>query len=106
MCIRDSLQLVLDLIPQGRAAKGLLDQGVEVLLALEAMALGCEHDVLVDGLVERVGLLEHHADRAPKLVEVLTARVDVAPIVDDLTLNTAAANFAVHEVQKIGRAHV
>ena len=56
--------------------------GVEVVLAAQAVALGREHDVLVDGLVERVGLLEHHAYGTAQLVEVLLARVDVAPAVE------------------------
>ena len=55
-----SLQLVLDLVPQGGPGQALLDQVVHV--GLDAVDLGSEGDVVVDRLGERVGLLEHHAD--------------------------------------------
>ena len=93
------VQLVLNLVPQGGAAQRLLDQGIEILLATQAVTLGREHDVLVDRLVERVRLLEHHADRTAQVVEVLLARVDVAPIVDDLALDAATLDLAIDEVQ-------
>ena len=63
------------------------------------MALGRKRDVVANGLAERVGLLEHHANGAAQLVGVLGLGIHVAPAVVDLALHAAAANLAIHKVE-------
>ena len=93
------VELVLDLVPQRRAAQALLDHAVELVAIGDAVALGCKRDVVANGLAEGIGLLEHHANRVTQLVRVLGLGVHVAPAVVDLALHAAAANLAIHQVE-------
>ena len=81
------LELVLHLVPQRGLAQRLLDQLVHV--ALEAVDPRAPGDVLVDGLGERVGLLEDHADAAAHLDRVDVVVVEVLPVEQDCRLQCA-----------------
>src|SRR5262249_43969587 len=59
---RRRLQAVLDLVPEGRAPQGPLDDVVELALLADAVDLRAERDVVVDALRERVRPLEDHPD--------------------------------------------
>src|SRR5262249_18517580 len=91
------IELVLDLVPKCRPLQRLLDFGGDVsTVAVEPQTEG---DVTVDAHREWVRLLEHHADVATygdgihaRMVDVLTAEVDVTP-------EAKAAHEVVHAVQ-------
>ena len=60
------VELVLDLVPQRRLAKRVLDPVVELRLRQPLVIGQSEGDVLADGGGERRRLLEHHADAAAR----------------------------------------
>ncbi len=64
------------------------------------MALEPEGDVLADGLAERVGLLEHHADGLADLVDVHALGVDILAVVPDGAFHAGVGDLVVHEVQR------
>ena len=93
------VELVFDLVPKRRAAQAFLDHAVELVAVGDAVALRRKRDVVANGLAERVGLLEHHANGTAQLVGVFGLGVHVAPAIVDLALHAAAANLAIHEVE-------
>ena len=93
------MQAVLDLVPQCGATQGPLDGLIEHALFVHALNTQPVHHVLVNGLRKRVGLLEHHADPATQLGDVLAFGVDVVAIELDLALYTAAVHQIVHAVE-------
>ena len=91
------VQLVLDLVPQGRALQGLFHLGV--LVSLVVVQAKAEGHVIINAGGERIGLLEHHADKAAnghridrRMVDVFSAEVDVA-------LKAKAPHQIVHPVE-------
>ena len=93
------VELVLDLVPKRRAAQAFLDHAVELVAVGDAVALRRKRDVVANGLAERVGLLEHHANGTAQLVGVFGLGVYIAPAIVDLALHAAAANLAIHQVE-------
>ncbi len=65
------------LFPKIGALEGLLDDVVQVALAGHALQTRAERDVLVDGLGERVGLLEDHAHATAQVDRVNAIGVDL-----------------------------
>ncbi len=92
-----ALQLVLDLVPQGGPGEALLDQVVHV--ALEPVDLRGDGDVVVDGLRERVGLLEHHADAPPDLDGLHPGAVERLPIEVQAALDPGSRDEIVEPVK-------
>src|SRR5205823_2411211 len=91
------LQLVLHLVPERRAAQGLLYPLRH--RALEAVEPEPERHVVEDAHRKRVRLLEHHADVAPHGDGVDAAAVDVLALELDVTLEAKPADEVVHAVQ-------
>src|SRR6266511_1421957 len=92
------LELVFDLVPQGGAVQGMFDQVVHVghVHAGDAWPVG---DVVVDGLGERVGFLEDHADQPAYLDRVDLPVVEVLAVVGDAAGDPGAGDEVVHPVQ-------
>jgi hypothetical protein len=65
------LQFILDLVPQSRAAQGLLDATVNFGLREALIETNTEGDVVVDRHRKRRRLLKHHADAGAQEVQVL-----------------------------------
>src|SRR4029450_3562964 len=94
---RALLELVLHLVPQRRADKGLFDHVVELPLhAVHARPVG---DVVVNRLRERIRLLEHHADPAAYLDRIDTVPIDVLTAVADLADDPRIGDEVVHPVE-------
>ncbi|MCY1437076.1 hypothetical protein D9M71_532250 [compost metagenome] len=93
------MQAVLDLFPQRRALERPLHGFVEHTLLVDALDAQAVDHVLVDGLGERVGLLEHHADPAAQLGNVFALAVDVVAVEVDRAFHAAAVNQVVHAVE-------
>src|SRR5262249_10534609 len=72
------LQLVLHLVPQGRARERLLDSLGD--LPPEAVEPEPESDVVEDAHLERIRLLEHHADVAAQHDRIDVPCVHVLPV--------------------------
>ena len=93
----ERLQLVLDLVPQGRAAERALDQLVHVApIAVDPRTPG---DVVVDALGERIRLLKDHADPAPQDDGVDVGARDQIAVKADIALHACAGDQVVHPVE-------
>ena len=90
------LQIVLDLIPEGRAAQRRFHQFI--LVGLIAVDTRAKEDVVADRARERVRFLEDHADAPPHLNRVHRIRVDVRAFQQHAALSTHAADEFIHAV--------
>lgn len=95
------MQAVLYLVEQAGAAQALLDDFLQLVPVLgktmDARAIG---HVLENGLRERIGLLENHADPGAQLDHVDFRIVDILIIERDLAADLAAFDRVVHAVQR------
>src|SRR5688500_9216313 len=91
------LEAVFDLLPEGGVLEGTLDQIVHV--AAVAVDPGPPRHVLVDGLGERVGLLEDHPDTAPDDYRVRGLGVDVLLAEHHVPFCARPRDHLVHPVQ-------
>ena len=96
--VTELLELVLDLLPQGCLTQALLDVVIHVgdLHHGHPRAVG---DVVVDGLRERIGQLEHHADAATDLDRIHTEGIDVLVVIRQRPLHPGGAHQVVHAIQ-------
>ena len=92
------LELVLDLVPQGGAAQGILHQRIEFAAALHAGTARSVGDIVVDAHGKRIGMLEHHAHALAQQRGVVIG-VNVTAVELDGTLDTAVLHVIVHTVQ-------
>ncbi|MNP15410.1 hypothetical protein D3C76_1077660 [compost metagenome] len=96
---RRLVQAVLDLVPQGRALQRPLDGFIKHALLVDALDAQAVDHVFVDGLGERVRLLEHHAHTPAQFGNVFALAVDVVAVQVDGTFHTATVNQVVHPVE-------
>jgi hypothetical protein len=80
------VELVLGLVPDGRAAQRVLDADVEIGFGHLLVKAHAEGDVIVDGHGKRRRLLEHHADLGAEQIDVLAGGEDVLAIEQDLAI--------------------
>ena len=93
------IEPVLGLVPEGGAAQGLLDDGVEIgPCACQAVNTGTVGHVVIDRLGKGVGFLEHHADLGAQLHRVDGFVVDVMPVEPDVAGHAADVDGVVHPV--------
>src|SRR5580700_10748655 len=92
-------ELVLDLLPQRRAAQRGFDAAVELGLRQPFIEPDAECDVLVDRHRKRRRLLEHHADARAQQVEVLLRRQNVAAFEHDFAGGALVRIKVVHAVE-------
>ena len=99
---RQFAQARRDLVPQTGAAQAVLDDDVELApvpgKAVNARPVG---HVVVDGLRERVGFLEYHADPRAQLHDVDRAVVDVGAVQRDMALDPHVVDGVVHAVEAL-----
>ena len=93
------VELVLDLVPQGRAPQSVLDAGVEVGFGQLLVETHAEGDVLVDGHGEWRRLLEHHADLGAEQIDVLVRAQDVLAVEQHLAFRPLIGIKVVHAVE-------
>jgi hypothetical protein len=92
------LELVLDLVPEGRPAEAALDQlGDVALVAVDPCA---ERDVVEDRLRKRVRLLEDHAHPPAELDGVDVGPVQVLAVEEDAALEPEGRDEVVHPVDR------
>src|SRR5262249_30737219 len=93
------LQAVLDLVPEGRAPQGPLDDVVELALLADAVDLRAERDVVVDALRERVRPLEDHPDAPADFGRRDVRSVQVDAVVHQRALDPSGGDEVVHAVE-------
>ncbi len=93
------MQAVLDLIPQCRTLERPLHGLIENTLLVDALDPQAIDHVFIDGLRERVGLLEHHAYATAQLRNVFALTVDVIAVEVDFTFDAATVHQVVHAVE-------
>ncbi len=93
------MQAILDLVPQGGALECPLHGLVEHALLVDALDAQAVDHVFVDGLGERVRLLEHHAYAAAQLGNVFAFAVDVVAVQVDGAFYAATVHQVVHAVE-------
>src|SRR5690606_33350585 len=94
------VEAILDLVPEAGALEAVLDDFVEVALAVgEAVEARPVGDVLEDRLGEGIGLLKHHAHPGAQRHHVHPAGVDVLVVEDEGARHPADVDGVVHAVQ-------
>src|SRR5262249_38028198 len=88
---------VLYLVPQSGPGQGLLDPVRHV--AAIPVELEPEGHVVEDTHLERVGLLEHHADVAAEHHGIDVTRIDILPVEVYVPLEAEAVDEVVHAVE-------
>src|SRR5215468_10818644 len=91
------LELVLHLVPQSGPGQGLLDPVRH--LALVSVELEPEGHVVEDAHLERVGLLEYHADVAAEHHGIDVTRIHVLAMEVHVALEAEAVDEVVHAVE-------
>ena len=91
-------ELVLDLVPQGSATQGVLDQLIEHDAVTHSHAARTVRDVVVDAHGKRVGALKHHAHALAQTADVVIAQ-DILTIERNLALDAAILDAVVHAVK-------
>ena len=92
------LELVLDLVPQGSATKGVLDQLIEHDAVAHPHAARTVGDVVVDAHGKRIGALEHHTHALAQAADIVIAQ-DILAVECNLAFNAAILDTVVHTVK-------
>src|SRR5271157_4593185 len=92
-----AMELVLDLVPERRAAQRSLDQVIHVAaVAVDPCSPG---NIIVDALGERIGLLENHADAPSQRDRVGARGRDQFTVKPDLPFHPRTGDQVVHAVE-------
>ena len=96
---RAGVQAVLHFFPKGGRAQAAFDNAIEFRTCSDALEPQAVGDVLVDGLGERIGALEHHADAPAQFDDIHLAAVDVVAGDADAAFDADVVNQVVHAVE-------
>lgn len=92
------MELVLDLIPQSRLAKGFLHQFV--LVTPVSIDAGPPYDIVVDTFRKGIWFLKNHPDFAANDNRINLLFIDVGPMKQHLPLNPGRGDQIIHSVQR------